>query len=114
MSVSYSAVETLIAESRTASASSGGRGGSSSDVSRDLVAAETQVVAESCEEVAARAGVRAKPLDGIDTGWVVGDFVDVILHVFEEEPRKFYDLEHLWADAPRIDWTPERVSTPSA
>ena len=38
---------------------------------------------------------------------VVGDFVDVILHVFEEDRRDFYDLEQLWADAPRVAWTPE-------
>ena len=67
---------------------------------------QVEVVAEACEEVAERLGYRTKPLDGKESGWVVGDFVDVILHVFEEERRKFYDLEQLWADAPRVPWTP--------
>ncbi|MBN1846759.1 MAG: ribosome silencing factor [Sedimentisphaerales bacterium] len=36
--------------------------------------------------------------------WVVVDFVDVVLHLFDEEYRSFYDLELLWGDAPKIDW----------
>jgi ribosome-associated protein len=67
---------------------------------------QVEVVAEACEAVADRLGFRNKPLDGKDSGWVVGDFVDVIVHVFEEERRKFYDLEQLWADAPRVTWAP--------
>lgn len=67
---------------------------------------QVEVVAEACELVADKLGYRTKPLDGKDTGWVVGDFADVIVHVFEEERRKFYDLEQLWADAPRVPWTP--------
>ncbi len=67
---------------------------------------QVEVVAEACEAVADSLGYKTKPLDGKDTGWVVGDFCDVILHVFEEERRKFYDLEQLWADAPKVSWTP--------
>ena len=36
--------------------------------------------------------------------WAIVDFVDVVVHIFDEEYRKFYDLELLWGDAPRIDW----------
>lgn len=36
--------------------------------------------------------------------WVCGDFGDVVLHVFTPEARQFYDIEHLWADAPRVSW----------
>ena len=36
--------------------------------------------------------------------WLLQDFGDVVVHVFTPEARELYDLEHLWADAPHIDW----------
>jgi ribosome-associated protein len=36
--------------------------------------------------------------------WVLEDFGDVVLHVFNADARKLYDLERLWADADRIEW----------
>ncbi len=36
--------------------------------------------------------------------WVVQDYGDVVVHVFNGESREYYALEDLWADAPRIDW----------
>ena len=42
---------------------------------------------------------------GIQQGrWAIVDFVDVVVHIFDEEFRKFYDLELLWGDAPKINW----------
>ena len=41
------------------------------------------------------------------TRWVVLDFVDVMVHLFEPETRSLYDLEMLWGDAPRVDWARE-------
>jgi ribosome-associated protein len=37
-----------------------------------------------------------------DTGWLLLDFADVVIHVFTPEARDFYDIEGLWADAPRL------------
>lgn len=49
-------------------------------------------------------GVQAFSSDGMEEGkWVLLDYGDVIIHVFYEETRRFYDLEGLWADARRID-----------
>lgn len=50
-----------------------------------------------------------KPLafDGYESGgWMVLDYGDVVVHLFDEEKREYYQLERLWEDAPRIDWTP--------
>ena len=42
-------------------------------------------------------------IEGMETcKWVLVDFDDVVLHVFQEGSRAFYDLEGLWADAPRL------------
>lgn len=36
--------------------------------------------------------------------WMLLDFVDVVVHIFAPEYRRYYDLELLWGDAPRINW----------
>jgi len=42
---------------------------------------------------------------GMDTGqWVLLDFVDVVVHIFDDEHRRYYDLELIWGDAPRVRW----------
>ena len=45
-----------------------------------------------------------------DARWVLLDYVDIVVHVFAEEERDYYDLERLWADAPRVDWEPQGVA----
>jgi ribosome-associated protein len=42
--------------------------------------------------------------EGTGSSWVLEDFGDVVMHVFSPEARSLYDLEHLWADAVRVDW----------
>ena len=37
------------------------------------------------------------------TGWLVLDYSSIIVHIFREETRDFYDLDGLWADAPQIE-----------
>jgi ribosome-associated protein len=43
-----------------------------------------------------------------DAGWWLLDYVDVVVHVFGEDERAYYDLERLWSDAPRPAWAAER------
>lgn len=63
-------------------------------------------------------GNRRLSIEGYRTegNWILTDYGDVVLHVFTAEGRSLYNLEQLWADAPRIDWKAEapvltRVST---
>jgi len=53
-----------------------------------------------------RGPVRVEGLD--DARWVLMDYGDVVVHVFNEEARQYYDLERLWSDARRIDWEEPR------
>lgn len=47
---------------------------------------------------------KAIGIEGVKEGeWALLDYGDVIIHIFDSEARSFYDLEGLWADAPRID-----------
>lgn len=41
-----------------------------------------------------------------DARWVLMDYGDFLVHVFLDEAREFYDLEHLWAEAVRVAWDP--------
>lgn len=36
--------------------------------------------------------------------WIVMDFVDVVVHIFDEAHRRYYDLELIWGEAPRVRW----------
>jgi ribosome-associated protein len=46
--------------------------------------------------------VRREGQDGWE--WVLLDYVDIVVHVFGEQQRDYYDLERLWRDAPRVQW----------
>ena len=64
------------------------------------------------EEVEARlkgdAGITPLRVEGLaDSQWVLLDYGDLVVHVFLDETRAFYDLERLWADAPRVAWEDE-------
>ena len=39
-----------------------------------------------------------------DASWVLLDYGDFVVHVFLDDTRSYYDLERLWADAPRLAW----------
>jgi ribosome-associated protein len=72
-------------------------------------AANDRQVKALCDEVeqqiAAEGGPRPKRIEGLDSRqWVLMDYGDIVVHVFQQEVREFYDLERLWADVPRVDW----------
>ncbi len=51
--------------------------------------------------------------EDLDSGWMVLDFIDVVVHLFMEEQRRYYNLERLWGDAviTEIPDAPTRAST---
>ncbi|MBI3768789.1 MAG: ribosome silencing factor [Deltaproteobacteria bacterium] len=64
---------------------------------------QVQSIAQAVEEALAAAGARPISIEGIRRGqWVLLDSGDVIVHVFHQPIREFYDLERLWEHAPRV------------
>ena len=69
----------------------------------------TRQVKTIAEEVEARlkadGGIAPLRTEGLeDSHWVLLDYGDLVVHVFLDETRDFYDLERLWSDAPRVAW----------
>jgi len=63
-----------------------------------------KAVADAVTKAAKGAGLGLMGTEGYDEGrWILIDLGDLIVHVFQEETRAHYDLERLWADAPRIE-----------
>ena len=67
---------------------------------------QVRTIAEEVERVVGEAGgPRPQRVEGLDTlQWVLLDYGDFVVHVFLEESRRFYDLERLWGDVPRVAW----------
>jgi len=65
---------------------------------------QVQAIAQAIEEEMEKQGIHPLGQEGKTEGrWVLMDFGDVVVHIFLEPVRAFYDLEGLWIDAPRID-----------
>jgi len=57
-------------------------------------------------------GTKPVAVEGLsDASWVLMDYGDFVVHVFSEPTRDYYDLEHLWAGAPRVAWQGARASS---
>jgi ribosome-associated protein len=64
---------------------------------------QASAIADHVEETMKKAGVSKVSVEGYETGrWILVDYGDVVAHVMNRESRGFYDLEGLWADAPRF------------
>ncbi|MCX5901511.1 MAG: ribosome silencing factor [Proteobacteria bacterium] len=64
---------------------------------------QVQAIAENVELMMKGRGLRARGTEGMKNGrWVLLDYDDVIMHIFHEEERAFYDLENLWQSCPRM------------
>lgn len=65
---------------------------------------QVQAMADNVQEVLGRAGHMTKNVEGYESGnWILLDFGDIIVHVFDNENRLFYDLERIWRDGKVIN-----------
>ena len=63
---------------------------------------QASAIADHVEDTMKRAGVSKVSAEGYEAGrWILVDYGDVVCHVMSREAREFYDIEGLWADAPR-------------
>jgi len=64
---------------------------------------QLKAVADAVVSEAPRPKARTRHVEGADGArWVLLDMGDVVIHVFDPDARAYYDLESLWADAPRV------------
>ena len=65
---------------------------------------QVQAMVDNVDETLGRAGYEAKQIEGTrNSSWVLMDYGDMIVHVFDEENRLFYDLERIWRDGKILD-----------
>jgi len=67
---------------------------------------QRRTVCDMVKEYGRRVGEPVYHVSGYETAnWILLDYVDVVVHVFAPDYRRYYDLELLWGDAPRVEWT---------
>jgi ribosome-associated protein len=73
---------------------------------------QVKAIVGDIERAIAEAGhgrpLRVEGLD--DRHWVLIDYGDVVVHVFLDETRGYYELERLWSDVPRVEWAEPAAS----
>jgi ribosome-associated protein len=66
---------------------------------------QIHTIAEEIDAALAAEGEQRLSISGYQASrWVIQDYGDIVVHVFDKEAREYYALEELWADAPRLDW----------
>ena len=65
---------------------------------------QVQAIADEVDERLSKAGFEPNHREGYDRGeWILLDYVDFVVHIFNESARKFYDLERLWKSAKKLE-----------
>ena len=64
---------------------------------------QTEALCDNVEEMLGRAGYECRQIEGKSSGnWILMDYNDVIVHIFDKENRLFYDIERIWKDGRRV------------
>lgn len=65
---------------------------------------QIQAMVDNVDEKLGRMGYERNQIEGYETAnWILMDYKDVIIHVFDKENRLFYDLERIWRDGKQVD-----------
>ena len=65
---------------------------------------QVEALSDAVDEALGRAGYERRAIEGYQTRrWILLDYNDVIIHIFNKEDRLFYDLERIWRDGKRVD-----------
>lgn len=65
---------------------------------------QVQAIADEVEESLSRAGFNPKQIEGYDTAnWILMDYKDIIVHIFDTQNRQFYNIERIWKDGKEVD-----------
>jgi ribosome-associated protein len=69
---------------------------------------QVRTIAEEVERwLTEQEGVKPRRIEGLNEAtWVLLDYGEFVVHVFHEDSRRFYDLERLWSDVPKVSWEP--------
>ena len=71
---------------------------------------QVQAISDGVVEHLKKNGTRAARVEGYQTAeWILVDYGDFVLHVFDEKARRFYDLERLWREAVRVPVPPDKI-----
>ena len=71
---------------------------------------QIHTITEEADAALRERGDQRRSVEGYEaSSWVVQDYGDLMVHVFNPQTREYYALEELWADAPRIDWEKHEI-----
>jgi ribosome-associated protein len=72
---------------------------------------QVQAISDGVVETLKKAGSPVTRVEGYKTAeWILLDYGDFVVHIFDEKARQFYDLERLWRESRRVELPPEFVS----
>lgn len=66
---------------------------------------QMKAMAEEVHKILKHGGAKRIGYEGEESSqWLLQDYGDIVIHLFTPDARRLYDLEHLWAEAPQVDW----------
>ncbi len=65
---------------------------------------QIQAMVDNVSEELSKLGIHSSKIEGVrNSSWILMDYKDIVVHIFSEEDRRFYDLERIWRDAAVVE-----------